>query len=240
MVDVLPGQLGDVDQAVHPAEVDEGAEVHDRGDDALADLAGLQVDEELAALFLLGLLEPGTARQHDVVPVLVELDDLGLEDLADVRLQVADPAQLDERGGQEAPQPDVEDEAALHDLDDRSLDDPAGVLDLLDVAPGALVLGALLRQHQPAFLVLFLEDQRLDLVADGDHLGGVDVVADRELADRDDALGLVADVEEHLVVVDLHDRALHDVTLVEIDDRLATASSNERSPRSSSVILLGV
>ena len=88
------------------------------------------------------------------------------------------------------------------------------------VAPGALVLGALLRQDESTLLVLFLEDQRLDLVAERDDLVRVDVVADRELADGDDALGLVADVEEHLVVVDLHDRALHDVAVVEGDDRL--------------------
>ena len=86
-------------------------------------LAGLEVVEELFALFLLGLLEPGPAGQHDVVAVLVELDDLGLELLADVGLEVADPAQLDERGGQEAAQADVDDEAALDDLDDRALDD---------------------------------------------------------------------------------------------------------------------
>ena len=39
VVDVLPGQLGDVDQTVDAAEVDERAEVDDRGDDTGADLA---------------------------------------------------------------------------------------------------------------------------------------------------------------------------------------------------------
>ena len=34
VVDVLPRQLGHVDEAVHAAEVDEGAEVDDRRDDA--------------------------------------------------------------------------------------------------------------------------------------------------------------------------------------------------------------
>ena len=47
----------------------------------------------------------------------------------------------------------------------------------------------------------------------------VDVVADRELLRRDDALGLEADVEEHLVAVDLDDRAGDDVAVVELDDR---------------------
>ena len=168
----------------------------------------------------LGLLEPGAARQDDVVAVLVQLDDLGLELLADVRLEVADAAHLDQRGGQEAAQADVEDQAALDDLDDGAGDDAVLFLDLLDRAPGALVLGALLGQDQPAFLVLLLEDQGLDLVADLDDLVGVDVVLDRQLAGGDDALGLVADVEQDLVAVDLDDDALDDVAVVEVLDGL--------------------
>ena len=46
----------------------------------------------------------------------------------------------------------------------------------------------------------------------------VDVVADRQLPDGDHALGLEADVEEDLVLVDLDDRAVDDVAVVELDD----------------------
>ena len=79
---------------------------------------GFRLVEELVALARLGLLQPGAAGQHHVVAVLVQLDDLGLDLPADVRLQVADPAHLDQRRGQEAAQPDVQDQAALDDLDD--------------------------------------------------------------------------------------------------------------------------
>ena len=57
VVDVLPRQLGHVDETVHAAEVDERTEVHDRRHDTAADLAGLEVGEELVALLALGLLE---------------------------------------------------------------------------------------------------------------------------------------------------------------------------------------
>ncbi len=178
VVDVLPGQLRDVHQAVDTAEVHERTEVDDRGDDTLADLALLQLGQEAVTDLGLGLLEPRAAREHDVVAVLVQLDDLRLELLADVRLEVAHAAHLDQRGGQEAAQPDVEDQAALDHLDDRAGDDAVLLLDLLDRAPGAFVLCALLGQDQPALLVLLLEDQGLDLVADLDDLVGVDVVLD--------------------------------------------------------------
>ena len=133
VVDVLPGQLGDVHQAVDAAQVHEGTEVDDGGDDAGADLALLQRGEEGLADLALGLLEPGTAGQDHVVAVLVQLDDLGLDLLADVRLQVADAAHLDQGGGQEAAQADVEDETTLDNLDDGTGDDAVLFLDLLDV-----------------------------------------------------------------------------------------------------------
>ena len=60
MVDVLPRQLGHVDETVHAAEVDERTEVDDGADHALANLAGLEVGEEAVALVALGLLEIGT------------------------------------------------------------------------------------------------------------------------------------------------------------------------------------
>src|SRR6266702_2959771 len=182
MVDVLPGQLGDVHQAVHAAQVDERAEVDDRGHGALADLALLQRVEEGMADLGLGLLEPGPAGQHHVVAVLVQLDDLGFDLLAHVRLQVADPAHLDQRGGQEAEQPDVQDQAALDDLDHRAGDYAVLVLDLLDRAPGALVLGALLGQDQAALLVLLLQDKGLYVLAGLDYVVRVDVVLDGQVA----------------------------------------------------------
>ena len=208
-----------MDQSVHTAQVDEGAEVDDRRHDALADLARLEVVEELLPLLLLRLLQPRPPAQHHVVAVLVELDDLGLEGAPDVGQQVADPPELDQAGGQEAPQADVEDQAALDHFDDRSGDDAVLLLDPLDRAPRPLVLGPLLGQDQSPFLVLLLEDEGLDLLTEGDDLARVDVVADGQLTGRDDALGLVADVEEDLVLVDLDDRAGDDVAVVEFDDR---------------------
>ena len=56
VVDVRPGQLGDVDQAVHPVEVDEGAEVDDVRDRALDDVARVEpVEDRLAHLLALVL-----------------------------------------------------------------------------------------------------------------------------------------------------------------------------------------
>ncbi len=206
-------------QTVHTAEIDERAEVDDRGHDTLADGAFLQVIQELAAHLGLGLLQPGATGQHHVVAVLVQLDDLGLDLLADVGLQVAHPAHLHQRGGQETAQPDVEDQATLDDLDDRALDGLVLLLERLDGAPGTLVLRAFLGEDEPALFVLLGEHQGFDLVTDGNDLVGVDVVLDGQFAGGDHAFGLVADVEEHLVPVHFDDGAFDDVAIVEVLDR---------------------
>ena len=219
MVDVRPRQLGDVDQAVDAVEVDERAEVDDVGDLALDDEAGLQALQDRLALLLALLLEDRAAAQHHVVARAVELDDLGLDRLAEVLVEVRHAADVDERGGQEAAHPEVDDQAALDDLDDRAGDGLAGLGRRLDAPPGALEAGALLGEDQAAVLVLLGEDEGVDLLAELDLLGGVDRLADRELVGGDDPLALVSDVDEDLVLVDAHHRAGDDVALLEGDDR---------------------
>src|SRR5699024_2022356 len=119
-----------------------------------------------------------------------------------------------------SPQSDVDDQAALDDLDDGAGDNAIVFLDLLDVAPGALVLSALLREHETAFLVLLLENEGLDLVPDLDDFAGIDIVLDGQLAGEDDAFRLVSDVNEDLVAVNLDDGSFDDVTIVEVLDGL--------------------
>ena len=89
----------------------------------------------------------------------------------------------------------------------------------LDPLPRELEARALLGEDQPALGVLLREDERVDLLADRDLVGRVDRPADRQLGDGDDALGLVADVDEHLVLVHADDRAVHDLALVDLGER---------------------
>ena len=215
MVDVRPGELGDVDQAVHPVEVDEGAEVDDVGDRPFDDVARVEPVEDRLAHLLALVLEDGATREDDVVPRAVELDHLAAELLAEELVEVLDAADVDERRREEAADAEVEDQAALDDLDHPAVDRLAALGRALDRLPGELEAGALLREEQAPLGVLLRHHERVDLVAHGDLVGRVDVPADRQLGDRDDALGLVADVDEHLVLVDANHRAVDDLALVD-------------------------
>src|SRR5207248_4090452 len=136
-------ELGDVDQAVHPVEVDEGAEVDDVRDLAVDDVAGVEPVEDLLPLLLALVLEHGAAREHDVVSRAVELDHLRAQLLAEELVQVLHAADVDERRRQEAADAEVEDEAALDDLDHAPVDGLAGLGGALDVLPGQLEARAL-------------------------------------------------------------------------------------------------
>jgi hypothetical protein len=193
-------------------------EVDDGGNDAGTDLALFQLVEERGADLGLGLLEPCTAGQHNVVAVLVQLDDFGFDLLTDVRSEVAHTAHLDEGCGQEAAQTDVEDKTTLDNLDDGTGDNTVFFLDLLDVAPGTLVLSTLLGEDQAAFFVFLGEHQGFDEIANGDNVSGINVVLDGQLAGGDDTFGLVTDVEQNFIAVDLDDGTFDEVSVVEVLD----------------------
>ena len=83
VLDAAVAHLADVEQAVHAAEVDERAEVHDAADGAAADLAlGQFAPSSSAGLFLLAL-EDVAAADDQVLLLAVELRDLDGHALAD-------------------------------------------------------------------------------------------------------------------------------------------------------------
>ncbi len=220
VVDVAPGQLGDVNESVDAAEVHKGTEVDDRRDRTLEDLTLGQVAQNGSPLVLAAFLEHHAARKDDVVAVAIHLDDTGLEALTHEAGKILDPAEIDERCRQEAAQADVEDESTLDDLDDFAVDVFAVVELGFDVDPGALVLGTLLGKDKTAILVLLLENQCLYLVAEGDDVAGICILANGKLAGRNNALRLVADVQQDFVPLDLHDGTGDEIAVIEVRHRV--------------------
>ena len=76
MIDAAPGDIGDVQQTVDAAEIDERAVIGDVLDDAVEDLAFLQAGHQLRARFGAALFEHGAARHHDIAARAIHLEDL--------------------------------------------------------------------------------------------------------------------------------------------------------------------
>ena len=83
-----PGQLGDVDQAVGPAEIDEGAELGQAAHGALAHLADLDLVQQLLAMLALPAAAGGPLRHDQAAALAVDFDDLDRDGLADEGGQV--------------------------------------------------------------------------------------------------------------------------------------------------------
>ena len=101
MTHATPGHVGDVQQAVDAAQVDERTVVGNVLDHALHDRAFLQRLEQLGALFALGQFDDRATRQHNVVALAIELDDPEVEGFAFKRSRILDRTGVDQRTRQE-------------------------------------------------------------------------------------------------------------------------------------------
>src|SRR5229473_507941 len=101
VIDPAPGDIGDVQQAVDAAEIDERTVIGDVLDDAVDDLAFLEILHQLLALLGAGLLEHGAPRHHDVATPAIHLEDLERLRHVHQRRHVADRPDVDLAARQE-------------------------------------------------------------------------------------------------------------------------------------------
>ena len=192
-------------QAVDAAEVHEGAVVGDVLHHAVEDHAFLQALDQLAALLGAGLLQHGTAADHDVAAGAVHLEDLEGLRAAHQRADVAHRADIDLGAGQEGHgAAEVDGEAALDAAEDHAVDALLRREGLLQVGPGFLAARLLARQHDGAVTVLVALDEELD------HVAGLDfrlLPRRGEFLEGDAPLALQADIDDGEVVIDADDAA---------------------------------
>ena len=230
MGDALVRELADVDEALEPvADAHERAEVDELGDRAVDDVADVEVrDRRMPRVGL-----EATDRQADPAALVVDVDDLGLDLLADlvagfgvVDLVPAELALVD----QAVDAAEVDEHAERRDRSHGALDglpDLQAAEQLVPLLAALLVEGDLLGQDEPVGLAVDLEDLEAELAADerlqllGDLLGRVArLVVLRparevdDLADRHEPADPAVDDEAALVVVD--DRRLDDDALLEL------------------------
>ena len=218
VLNALPRDLGDREQAVDAAEVDERAEVGDPDDLAGDDLTHLEGGEDFGAeLALLGRNRLAV-RQDELVPALIHFDDLERQLGAHQLLVGALGAEL--RGGNEAAElVGIHDHATLDDTGDPGVDDLLFLVVLGRLHPAASLIDAPLGQGQLTVLVLLTEDVKLDLIAFGDDVPRVGPGDVGELLNRNHAFRLAADIHQDLVGRNLDDDTLDDIALLEINER---------------------
>jgi hypothetical protein len=208
MADAAPAHVGDVQQAVDAAQVHERAVIGDVLDHAFA-----QAGDQLGALLGAGFFEDGPARDDDVAPRTVHLQDGEGLFLVHQRADVAHGADVHLRARQEGRRAaQIHREAALDAADDGAGDRLLGFELLLQTVPGLLAARLVARQDGLAHGVLDALEEDLDFVAGLGQLGA----GAGEFTQGDAAFGLQADIDHHVVVLDgghlaFDDGAFHEV-----------------------------
>ena len=198
VVDTAPAEVGDVDEAIHAAEVDEHTVAGDVLDHAFQHLTLLEVADNLGLLSLDLVLDESLVADNDVLVLMVDFDDLELHLLVDIHIVVADGFDVDLRTGKEGL--DVvehgDNETALGAALDITGDDLLVVVSLIDALPALQDAGLLVTEHQLAIGILLALDIDLNLVA------GLQVGVVAHLADGDDTVALGSHIDDHFALGD--------------------------------------
>ena len=212
--EAAPGHVGDVEQAIHAIEIDECTEVSQVLDAARDHVADLHAFEELLALLAPLLLDQFAPAENDVLPVVVDLDNLEIVGVADELLQIFRRNDVDLRSRQERFDADVHHQAAFDDRLHLAFDQPVAREDARDLVPILTIGGLLLRENDHALVVLEPFEEHFHFIADFHR---VDVV---EFVRGNDAFRFVADIDQDFARTNFEDSSLDDATFFEFAKRL--------------------
>ena len=194
VVDPAPGDVGDMQQAVHTAEIDEGAIIGDVLDHAVQDHAFLETLDQLAALFGARLFQNRTAADDDIAAGAVHFQDLEGLGHAHQRPDIAHGADIDLAAGQEGDRAaEIDGKAAFDPAVDGAVHALLGLEGALQAGPGFLAAGFFAGQDDGAVAVFVALDIELD------HVAGLDVrllSGKAEFLERDAAFGFEADIDD--------------------------------------------
>ena len=195
--DTAPTEVGDMQQAVQAAQIDEYAEIGDILDDAFANLTDFDFMQQFFFAGLTVFFDEFAAGDHDVVIFRIDLEDFAFDFLADEAADVAGLADVDLRGGQKDRHADIDEQTAFDAAADDTLDDVAFFVGGDDAFPAADAVGFAFGQDDAVFGIDFFQK-------DFDFFAGYDFFGIVKLGGFDHAFALEAQFDDD-VVADLAD-----------------------------------
>src|SRR4029077_12100754 len=191
MSQATPRYVGHVQQTIHAVEINKRAEVREVFHGAKYAIAEVHVFHEFLALFAPLFFDHLAPAEHDVLSVVIELNDFEVVGVADELLQILWRHDIDLRCRQNCLNPDVHHQSAFHHRSDLAFDQAVTLKNVNDLVPVLAVSCFLLREHYHAFSVLNSLQENGHLVANLQLLGIF------KFAQRNDALGFISDIDEH-------------------------------------------
>ena len=214
MVHAAPCHIGDVQQAIDTAEIDERAVIGDVLDHALDHIALVELADDFAALFGAGFFKDRAARYDDITAAAVHLEDLERLRRVHQRADIAHRAHIDLRAGQEGHgTAEIDREAALDATEDRTFDALGLVECFFKTVPGLFAAGLVAGEHRFALGVLGTVQIDLDFIADF-KIGGL--AGGSKFLHVDAAFHLEADIHDRLTILDRDHFAFDDGPFLQV------------------------
>ena len=214
MVDAAPRYVGDMQQAIDAAKIDERTVIGDVLDHAFENLAFREVGKKLVALFGAGFFEDGAARYHDIAAPAIHLENLERLRRAHKGANIADRTHVylaarQKRHGAGK----IDGESAFYAAENRTRY-PFGFLESdLKERPRLFTAGAFSAENGFAIPVFHPFQIDVDDIADL-NLGGL--TRHPEFLKRNAALGFKTHIDQHVVTFDRKHRSLDHGTFCEI------------------------
>src|SRR5205809_1076515 len=166
MSEAPPRHIRDVQQAIHAIQIDERAEVGDVFHGAGYAVADIDAFHEFLALITALLLDHFAPAEHDVLAIVVELDDFEIVCVANELLQILWRNDIDLRSRQERLHADVDHQAAFDHRLYLAFDQSDTFENTDDFVPILAIGGYLFRENDHAFFVFQSLQENVHLVAD--------------------------------------------------------------------------
>ncbi len=212
MGDAAPGDVGDMQQPVHAAQIHKGAVIGDVLDHALDHLLFLQGGDQAGAFLGAAFFQNGAARDHDIAAAAIHLENLEHLRLVHQRPDIAGRTHIDLRTRQEGHGAvEIDGKAALDPSKDHALYAGLIVEGLFQLDPAFFAARLVARQHGFTQRVFDAFQVNFHRVAHGD--GGRDA-RHGEFLQRDAAFGLQADIHHGEFIFDGDDGALDHLALL--------------------------
>ncbi|MCY1301490.1 hypothetical protein D9M70_511040 [compost metagenome] len=214
MVDAAPCHVGNVQEAVDAAQVNERTVIGDVLDNAFNNLTFFKVLNDFRTLFCTAFFKNGTTRDNDVAATLVHLEDFEGLRVVHQRGDVADRTDVDLRTRKEGNGAvEIDGEATLDLIEDDAFDAFAGFELHFQAHPAFFAASLLARQNCFAERVFDALNVDFDFVADLERA----VLGLRaEFLQSDAAFDLQTDVDNGDVLFDGRNDALGNIAFGEI------------------------
>ena len=214
MVDATPRDIGDMQQTIDTAEIDERAVIGDVLDHAFENLAFLEVGEKLVALLGPGFFQNGAARNHYIAAASIHFEDLERLRRAHERADITDRTDIDLAAGQECDGAGKIDRKAAFDAAEDCAADTFGFLKRdFQKSPCLFTAGALTAEDSLTVLVFHPLQIDVDDIADLDLRG---LARHAEFLERNAPFGFQTDLDQYVIAVDRKNRSLDDGTFCQV------------------------